>query len=398
MIGFLTPVAVTASQRVTIADRGIAAQHGYSRMVKTVVDIGKFGALIVALLMASGCSENSSEQAGDQKAARATRITTFAAEMTDIEITEQSVGELESLVIPQIAAEVEGRIARVLVEIGDTVAAGQVLAELEITDYRIAEQAAQAEVAQLEVLRANQQRTVQRYQDLAAAKSISIDRLDEVTAQLDALEQQLKGAKARLAQSRRGVNKTAITSRFNGVVDQQLISPGDFVKVGAPLFRVANIDRLRVRLPLPETLAGQLARGLEIRLTSPFNPDVTITSQIQEIRPTVGLNNRAIDVVTQIDNPGNWRPGGSVTGVIVVGRRADTIVVPSQSVVLRPAGNVVYAISDNTAQQRVVEVGHHMGELVEIRSGISAGEVVAVNGAGFLTDGAPVSIAQPAAP
>ncbi len=357
------------------------------------------GALTVLLLVLSGCSEESSEGAGEQQpAVRATRITTFAAQTADVEITEQSVGELESLVIPQIAAEVEGRIARVLIEIGDSVTAGQVLAELEITDYRIAEQAAQADVAQIEVLRANQQRTVKRYQDLAVAKSISIDRLDEVTAQLDALDQQLKGAKARLEQSRRGVNKTAITSRFNGVVDQELISPGDFVKVGAPLFRVANVDRLRVRLPLPETLADQLSRGLEIRLTSPLNPDVTIASQIQEIRPTVGLNSRAIDVVTQIDNPGNWRPGGSVTGIIVIGRRAGAVVVPSQSVVLRPAGNVVYTITDNTARQRVVEVGHHMGELVEIRAGISAGEMVAVNGAGFLTDGAPVSITEPVAP
>lgn len=367
-------------------------------MLKTIFDALKLGLLIAPLLL-QGCGDGAEQDSDPQKpAVRATRITTFEASAADVEITEQSVGELESLVIPYIAAEVEGRIARVLVAIGDVVSAGQVLAELETTDYKIAEQAAQAEVAQLAVLLANQRRTVERYQNLAAAKSISVDRLDEVTAQLDALNQQLKGANARLAQSRRGVAKTAIISRFNGVVDQQLISPGDFVKVGAPLFRVANIGRLRVRLPLPETLADQLSRGLEIRLTSPLNPSLIVASQIQEIRPTVGLNNRAIDVVTQIDNPGNWRPGGSVTGLIVINRRLGAIVIPSQSVVLRPAGNVVYVVADNIAQQRVVEVGHHMGELVEITAGISAGEVVAVNGAGFLTDGAPVSIAEPIAP
>jgi hypothetical protein len=69
--------------------------------------------------------------------------------------------------------------------------------------------------------------------------------------------------------------------------------------------------------------------------------------------------------------------------------------VPEQSVVLRPAGKVVYAIEGNVARQRIVETGLRQDGLQEVTKGLAAGEVVAADGAGFLTDGAAITLPQP---
>lgn len=148
------------------------------------------------------------------------------AQLRDVLVTERSVGQLESLVIPEIAAEVEGRIVQGYVKTGERVVPGQLLAELEVADYQIAAEATRAELGQLEALAANQRRTVARYAKLSANKLISADRYDEAIAQLQALEEQIRAARARLQQSERALTKTRILSPYAGVVDAELISPG----------------------------------------------------------------------------------------------------------------------------------------------------------------------------
>ena len=351
--------------------------------------------LVAALLSSCGgdkAANNSPESA--KPPVRATIITAVAATTQTVEVVERSVGALESLFTPEISAEVEGRIVNTLVLVGDPIVPGQLLAELDTEDYNIAERAARAEVSQLAALHANQQQTVKRFASLIEARLISTDRYDEAKAQLQSLSGQLKGARERLKQKQRGLTKTRVISPYKGIIDDELISVGDFVKVGDPLFQVTNIDVLRARLPLPQILATKVSRGQEIRLTSPLDPETSVSSTIQQIRPTVGTNNRAIDVLALIDNPGNWQPGASVTGEIIFQRRENAVVVPKTSLVLRPAGKVVYVIANDVARQRVVETGEYIDGFIEITAGLASDEIVAVSGAGFLSDGAPVSITE----
>ena len=353
--------------------------------------------MLTVVAVMSGCGEKSEQKenaTAQQAPKRSTIVTTTLVKTTTIEVVEHSVGALESIFKPEVSAEVEGRIIAGHTKAGERVVVGQLLIELDTEDYSIAERGAQAEVAQLTALYNNQQRTVKRYTKLVESKLISTNRYDEAKAQLDALEEQLKAARQRLKQKQRGLTKTRVISPYTGVVDAELASIGDFVKVGDPLLRITKIDKLRARLPLPETLAPRISRGLEVRLVSPLDPDTTVVSKIMEIRPIVGTSNRAIDVLTIIDNPGKWQPGASVTGTIVLETRANAIAVPLVSVVLRPAGKVVYVVKDNIAQQQIVKTGEYLSGRVEIISGLKGDETIVVNGAGYLTDGAPVTVSN----
>lgn len=348
--------------------------------------------LVTSLLLAA-CGQ-SDDQAPDQEAPKARKIAVTAAlpERGAVTVVERSIGQLESLVIPEIAAEVEGRVVAGFVKTGESVSRGQLLAELEVEDYHIAIEAARAELGQLEALVENQRRTVERYTKLLSNSLISADRYDEAAAQLRVLDQQIRASRARLQQSERDLTKTRVLSPYQGVVDAELVSPGDFVKVGDPLFRIATVRRLRVRLPLPEMTASRISVGQPVELWTPMAPEVRVTSAISEIRPTIGVSNRAIDVFAIFDNPGTWQPGGSVNGEIVIARREDALLVPESAIVLRPAGTVVYVVEDDVARPRPVETGVYRNGQVEIRSGLTAEDQVIDSGAGFLTDGTPITV------
>jgi RND family efflux transporter MFP subunit len=107
-----------------------------------------------------------------------------------------------------------------------------------------------------------------------------------------------------------------------------------------------------------------------------------------------GGNNRSFDVFVIFDNPGAWKPGATVNGTVVLGEHANAVVIPEESVVLRPAGQVVYVVQGDKVEQRMVEVGVQQGGMVEILGGLLLGETVVVDGAGFLTDQALVNVSK----
>jgi hypothetical protein len=112
----------------------------------------------------------------------------------------------------------------------------------------------------------------------------------------------------------------------------------------------------------------------------------------------VSETGRALDVLVDIENHAGLRPGGTVNAAVVVAKREDAILVPEQSVVLRPAGKIVYVIADGKAVQHVVEVGAKRAGMVEIVKGLPAGATVALDGAGFLTHNAAVTVQERSKP
>jgi hypothetical protein len=119
---------------------------------------------------------------------------------------------------------------------------------------------------------------------------------------------------------------------------------------------------------------------------------------IDELRPTVSEGSRALDVIARFDNPAGLLAGGTVDASVVIDTKRDVVVVPEQSVVLRPAGKVVYALTEGKVAQRVVETGVKQDGVVEIVRGLEGGVTVALDGAGFLSDGAAVTVREQAPP
>jgi RND family efflux transporter MFP subunit len=350
---------------------------------------------LLSMLLLAACGKKAEEKKVEIPAVP---VTVAQSEVRKMELLEESVGALESLADPIVSAEVAGRVAEVRARAGSEVKAGQVLAVLDGRDTNLSRQAAQAEAGRVENLSANQSRNLERLKQLREKNFISQAALDDAIAQSAATQNQLSGARAQLGLAERNVGKTNVVSPVDGRVEKQIAVTGQYMKVGDPMFQVVSLKKLRARLPFPETLSGQVRRGMSVQIRA-AGSDAVLSGKIGEIRPMAGATNRAFDAYAMLDNPGNWRPGATVTASVVLEERADAVTVPEQSVVLRPAGEVVYVVEAGKARQRVVQVGINQGGRVEITAGLQAGETVVVDGAGFLSDGAAVTVAsvQPSA-
>jgi membrane fusion protein (multidrug efflux system) len=264
----------------------------------------------------------------------------------EFEVVEETLGTLEVLADPKVGAEVPGRVVQVLARTGQRVKKGQLLAVIDAGDTTLANRADAAEVRRLEALAAQQDRLLERQQSLVAKGFLSKNAGDDVAAQRTAVNEQLAAARARAENSQRSVGKARVTAPLDAVVEVQIVAPGDYVKVGDPLFQLVAPHKLRAHLPFPEVAATRLARGQAVSMTSPLAPGKVFESRIHDIRPGVIEGSRTLDVLADIDNrEGLLRGGGTVNATVRIAAKATALTVPEQSVVLRPAGKVVYVIS-----------------------------------------------------
>ena len=355
---------------------------------------GIVAAGVIAALLVAGCGDSKSD-AKEATGPAPTPITAAKAEVRTLELTEESVGSLEHFIDPKVGAEVAGRVVRVTAFVGKKVKRGDALAEIDPVDLEIQNRGDAAEVARLETLVANQERIVANQQKLVEKNYISQNAVDDSIAQRNALAEQLKSARARLDGNRNALRKTKVVAPIDGEVEVQVVAQGDYVKVGDPMFQLVGTSRVHAHLPFPESAGPRLRIGQPVRITSPLVPGVVVQARIDELRPSITATTRALDVIVKFDTDGKFRGGGTVNAQVVTGRKENAVVVPEQSIVLRPAGKVVYLIQDGKAVQRVVETGVRKDGVVEIVSGLAGGEMVAADGAGFLTNNAPVAVARP---
>ncbi len=355
--------------------------------------------LISLFLVACGTKDNKADdktanKEGDKKGAKATLVTVTKVSNQAVETTEVAIGSLEGLINPTVAAEVAARVIKFHVVTGEQVKQGQLIATLDATDFGMQRNEQQAEIARIQALIDNQAKTVARSQALVNKNFISQTAVDNDISQQKVLQQQLEGAKARAGSINHDSSKTKVIAPVSGVVEKRLVSVGEFVRVGDPIMQIVSKQKLRAHLPFPEQIAAQFKAGLKVRLTTPTS-DKAVETTIHELKPMVTEGSRSIDIIADIPEgaPG-WQPGASVTGTVVLGEQSAAMMIPEQSLILRPAGEVVYVVRDNVVYQAVVKTGLRQNGLIEILEGLQENDVVVVDGAGFLTDKTPVNVSN----
>jgi RND family efflux transporter MFP subunit len=360
-------------------------------LVLAVVVLGSAGAAYFYATDGRAARKDGGKGAG--KGPPAVLITTATVQARTLEIYEEVVGTIENVIDPTVGAEVSGRVTHVAGFTGKKVSKGDLIAEIDAADFQIQARADQAEIGRLTSLLEQQERVVERQKKLVGQGFISQNAIDDAIAQRNALRQQLSAARARADATGRGLTKARVLAPVDGEIETQVVAVGDFVKVGDPLFKLVGVQEMRVHLLLPEAAATRIKPGLKVVLSPPAAPEQVLEARIDEIKPTLGVNNRALDAIVKLSSAGTlFRGGGTVNARIVTSQLDGALMVPEQSVVLRPAGKVVYVLEGGVARQRIVEAGLRQDGLQQIVKGLSGGETVAADGAGFLTDGAAVTL------
>ncbi len=292
-------------------------------------------------------------------------------------------GVVEAVRQATVAAQATGRVASLLVKVGDKVRAGQVLATIDDRDTQTGVARSQAQVAQAEAELANTQANVQRTRDLRQQGFVSQAALDVAESQYKAAQAGRAGAGAGAQQARLAQSFTQVTAPFDGYVLDTLAQAGDLAVPGKPVATVYAPQPLRVVVQVPASMAATARSAQRIELQLPGAGDAA-----QWVAPASQQGVMAADPVSQtltwkMDVPpasaAQLMPGQQ-TRVRFVGGSAQRMVVPQAAVLRRGELTGVYVAADKGFVLKAVRLGASHGEAgIEVLAGLKAGDAVAVN-------------------
>jgi len=298
----------------------------------------------------------------------------------------QAVGSLRSRQSVVLRPEVSGRVTQLNFRDGDRVRRGQLLVQLD--DQLPVAQMHQAR-AELSIAQANHKRN----QELVAQGFISQRSVDESAANLQVAQAKLELARATAARLR-------IVAPFDGIAGIRSISVGDYLKDGADIVNIEDMDAIFVDFRLPERFQTKVQRGQAALVDLDALPGRQYTAVVQAIDPLVDANGRSVGVRACIDNRQlQLRPGMFARITAVFGERDNARVIPEEAIVPQAGKQFVIRLVDGPDQdtkiaQRVeVKVGIRRPGRVEITEGLQAGDLVVTAGQQRIQkDGMPVRV------
>jgi len=344
-------------------------------------------------------------------------------------------GSAEGSETADVAFQVGGRVVRVLVEEGQHVTKGQLLAEIEPTDYRNAFNAAEAQKAaavaveqradagvrrqELEQARIEFERAEDEYkrmkflverkslppndfQKIEAAYKAAKERYDmaqEGTRKEDraAATAQAHAADAQASEESKRLSDTRLVAPISGNIGMRRVDPGQTVAAGTPVFSIVEINPVKVRVGVPEAEIAKVHQGAAAEISAPSLDGRRFAGKVAIIGVAAEPTSRTYTVKILVPNPGPVLLAGMVAEARIFGpAKIRSLTIPGEAIVPDPQGAAtvfVYFPDRKRVYGRRVEVGPPVGNEVEIRSGLSGGEQVVVAGQQKIREGSLVEIA-----
>ena len=310
----------------------------------------------------------------------------------EINEEENLMGLIYSKSSPSLAVEVSGRVVKIIADVGDKVKAGDILAKIDSEKYNLQFSQAKAEIARLSALLVNQELDLKRAEKLFKDNLVSEEMMDRTKADFNALKEQMNAADAQLRNTKRLIEETNIKAPIKSEVAIKHIDAGDYVQPGMVVYELVDTKNLKVDLSFPEYLSPKLKKGLEVRITSPTNPDEIVISKIKDIKPNIDSRNKSLTTIIDFENPGTWLPGASSRATVVFSKFENAIVVPQISVVRRSIGEVIYVVKGDSVKETPVKTGLRKEGYIQILEGITLNDEIVKDGAGFLADSSIIEI------
>jgi RND family efflux transporter MFP subunit len=280
-----------------------------------------------------------------------------------------------------------GMIARVLVEPGQWVGAGQTLA---VIDRSVQSQEAQQLAASIEVARADArlaEQELQRAQTLVSRGFVSKADVERRIATRDAANARVRVAQAQLGAARARIGRLDVRAPAAGLVLDRSVEPGQIVGgASGPLFRIAQGGQMELLARLPQTDLSTLSVGVPVTVT-PVGSQQSYQGTIRLISPIIDPQTRQGEALISIPYNRELRPGGFAAAAIRAGATVAPLL-PESAVLTDDAGTYVLIVTpDNTAQRRAVRIGTVTDKGVVIAEGLSGNERVVQSAGAFLNPG-----------
>lgn len=324
----------------------------------------------------------------------------------DMETNYNTSGKVEASAEATIAPKVSGRVAEVNVKLGDQVKKGQVLFRIEANEahnqltqseasLRISEAGYDSAVQALNDAQSNYERNQSLYQDGVVSKNDleqATTKLVNAKLSLEQARQQVDQAEATLNISRETVNNYTVTAPIDGLIGSIDVETGEMVSSQTNAAVIVNIDTVKVKTSVPETVVNTVRPGSKVPVTiDSLNKSTEGT--VITVAPKADSTTMGYPAEILLANPSEEiKPGMAVKIHLFTGTLQNVIVVPVDAVIEQDGQHIVYIVEDNLAMEVFVETGVSNATQVEIIQGLTEGQKIVVNGNKLLSDGQQVKI------
>ncbi|MGM0596467.1 MAG: efflux RND transporter periplasmic adaptor subunit [Myxococcota bacterium] len=295
-------------------------------------------------------------------------------------------GSVEPVKLAKISSPGRGPVVSFLVREGDWVKADSPLVRLGRASGD------QADAASAKSKMARQKLELQRIKTLVKKGAIAGEEYELARVKL-------KEARAAWAQAVEKLGDYLIKAPWEGIVQKVHVNVGDFVSISENLVDIYAPDSLVVRFSIPETQSVKINKQTEIKLKFDAHGDKSFQGRIARIYPEIDILTRSRTVEAVVEKNVNLLPGMFVRVQVSLVTKTDIMVVPTEAILRKKQQKPhVMVIKNNTTQKRPVETGMESRGKVEILSGVTPGETIAVRGHKRLGNGKKVRIFQPRKP
>jgi len=388
--------------------------------------------LAAGALSAAGCSKTETAQARGREAA-ARQVTAEVVRLEKVKRAVELVGTLAAVDQVTISAEAEGKVSRILADLGDRVTAGQTLVQVdrEKQQYNFEQQRAalaralaqygapdpqhlpevektpDVQKANADLVQAKQ--AFDRTSELFKRSLVPQQMLDDAAAVLESkrasyelalqnaknLRASIQASEASMKLADRQLRDTEIKAPFDGYIEKRLVNLGELVKQQMPVMSVVRVDPLKVIAEIPEKLTPWIHEGQPAELRVDAYPDRMFTGKVSRISPAVNTATRAFPFEALVPNrDAALKPGTFARVHIESGRVDDVLTLPYSALQYRYGVNRVFVIADDKLVARELKVGERVGDRIEIIGGVQAGDRVAASDVDKLIDGMAVKVGK----
>jgi RND family efflux transporter MFP subunit len=331
-----------------------------------------------------------------------------------------------------LSVKVPGRVSSIAVDLGSVVRRGQVVAQVEQTDYRLRVQTAEAALQQararlglqpqgsddrfnpeetgtvrqaravLEEARQNRARVVAlvesgvvpraEYESADAAFKVAQGRYQDAVEEIRNRQALLSQRRTEVSLARQALADTVVVAPFDGLVQEKHASVGEYLGAAAPVVTVVRVNPLRFRGEVPERDAATVRAGQAVRVTVEGDRGL-YAGRIVRLSPTINQQNRVLVVEAEIANPGGLRPGGFARAEIVTDSGDMAVTVPANAVVTFAGIEKVITVENGKAREKPITTGRRAETWTEVLSGVNVGEAIVLD-PGNLQSGQAVNVVE----
>lgn len=341
--------------------------------------VAVLGTILLAGCATRAATPDASADADKDADKRVVEVATAARVDIAPELT--ATANLESEREAKVMSQVAGEVTEILVEEGQSVAAGQILA-------RIDSKRAQLELAKSKSVADRMAHEAERNQQLLERHLVSRDAADKSRYDRD-------WQTAAVDMARLTVEHGVIRAPYAGVVTRRNIKQGQWLELQSPAFEIADFGALKAKIAVPERDAVRLAAGQPVNFAVDAVSGKTFTGTVERVSPVVDRATGTVTATIAVNNADHaLRPGMFARMAVAYAHIDQALLVPKKAINIEDGRQQLFVIENGTARRKQVVLGAQIEDRVEIRSGLDDGAVVVTNSGPALRDGDIVIVAN----